>query len=121
LRVSTVGLALRPVRSAGAGWGAGAGAGAGTGGGTGAGGGGSFPPMTPVAGRTAAEDAIFHANGPLPAPAELQVQSTVSAVPLFRATTVPFGSVTVTDHGSVDESRAWKRTLPPRTPVTTGR
>ena len=81
---------------------------------------GSFPPSVPVAGRTSLPDAIVQANGPLPAPAELQLQSMSCEVPVLLATAVPAAFFTVTVHGKAAVRRAWKRTAPPRTPLTTG-
>src|SRR5581483_2532821 len=68
----------------------------GAGAGCGAGGGGSLRPSVPRAGRTSAPAAIVHANGPLPRPADRQVQSTSFETPLRRATTRPAASATVT-------------------------
>ena len=55
-------------------------------------------------------------NGPLPALAEFHVQSTSIARPAPLATTLPLGVVTVIVHGSVEESRPWKRIGPPSAP-----
>src|SRR5262249_19697935 len=99
--------------------------GAGAGAGTGAGAGvpllfGSLPPNVPDAGRTSLAEPIVHENGPLPAAAELHVQSTTCDLPDFCATTFPRPSFTVTVHGSDAERRAWKRTSCPSAPLTTG-
>ena len=116
LSVRTLGLAVRPVirLAAGGGGGVGAGAGGGTGGGA------SLPPIVPAAGSTSLPEEIVHTNGPLPADAELHVQSTICDVPDLWATTVPFASFTVTVHGSDEERRDWKRTSCPTAPLTTG-
>src|SRR5206468_2544923 len=121
------GLAVRPVirltaggGGPGEGGGIGVGVGIGFGVGPGAGGGGSLPPSVPIAGRTSPPDEIVHAYGPLPAAVECHVQSISCELPDLVATTVPLESFTVTVHGRDDERRAWNRTLPPTTPLTTG-
>src|SRR5262249_55225559 len=123
LSVRTLGLAVSPVMRLAGGGGTGTGAGAGAG--TGAGAredGGSLPPSVPGAGRTAGPGGSGPAKGAPPgaAAAALQVQSTSCDRPDLCATTVPLPSFTVTVHGSHEERRAWKRTLWPSAPLTTG-
>ena len=93
------------------------------GGGVGAGittGGSGAAPSVPVAGRSDAPAAIVHRNGPGPAAAERQLQSIPPPNPVRRATTMPDASATVTVQARDEESLAWKRTVPPSTPLTIG-
>ena len=76
-------------------------------------------PSLPDAGRTPGA-AIVQVKGPARAPAELQAQSTSEELPAPEATVAPDRSVTVTVHGSAEDSCARKRTGPPITPITSG-
>gem|GEM_PF-6780968 len=80
---------------------------------------GRLTPIVPVASRAPGE-LIVHLKSPLPATSEPHVQSTAGPVPVPDATTRPSWSTTVTVHGSADETRAWKRIVPPSTPETVG-
>src|SRR5262249_47422076 len=92
-----------------------------TGGGGGTGGGGTAVaiPSDPLAGRIPGA-LILHTYRPLAAWAELHVPSRVGPWPLPRATGAPCWSTTVTLHARPALKRAWKRTGPPRTPITVG-
>ena len=110
-----VGAGVTGVDGAGTGFGTGTGVGVGVGMGVGVTG--VEPPSVPCAGKTFAPASMRQRNGPFPAFAELHVQSTSAVRPLPRPTTLPATVVTVTVHGSDEESRPWKRIGPPRAPA----
>ena len=76
-------------------------------------------PIVPVAGRVPVA-AIVHVKRPEPAAGAFHVQSTSGPRPGPDATVRPSSSVIVTVQRRADDTRAWKRTGPPKAPATVG-
>ena len=77
-------------------------------------------PSDPAAAVSVAPAPIRQRTPARPRPVESHVQSTVAVEPVPVASGAPAASVIVTVHGSAFDSRARKRTGPPRAPVSRG-